>query len=136
MAAHLRVISQSHKNRRATKTALLSLKFCPRVEELEPREVPALTITVNTTDDTDARDNKLSIREAILLSNSKGATPAGLTVAEQAQVVANPGTNVINFNIGNGDQRIEVLLASGGALPAIDSEPVIINGAPPAGVLV
>jgi hypothetical protein len=62
-------------------------------------------MTVNTTDDVNARNNELSIREAILLSEGT-LQVAQLTAAEQAQVANDPNSNgnIIRFDIGEWDQ--------------------------------
>ncbi|MFY9557501.1 MAG: BACON domain-containing carbohydrate-binding protein, partial [Blastocatellia bacterium] len=56
-------------------------------------------ITVNTNLDSNDRDNVLTFREAILISNGELSVGA-LTAAEQAQVVGTPGSmDEIRFNI-------------------------------------
>src|SRR6185295_9734172 len=56
-------------------------------------------ITVNSNLDNNERDNKLTLREAILISNGE-LLVAALTPAEQAQVVGTPGPlDRIEFNI-------------------------------------
>ena len=105
----------------------------PRLESLEDRRLlslfPGLTITVNTSADENARDNTLSLREAIEVAN--GTLPfTALSPQEQALVsippIAPAGTpDTIDFNIpGSGVQTITVLNS---ALPAI-SYPVLIDG--------
>jgi hypothetical protein len=105
------------------------VKVRPRCEELEPRCVPA-TITVNDTGDANARDNVLTLREALMVDSGTLAVNA-LTAAEQAQVVGNPVTDAINtiqFNIGNGAQ----VIAPTAALPSIDHR-TTLDGTAPAG---
>src|SRR5262245_46585633 len=59
------------------------------VEPLENRSLLAAVITVNSADDTDARDTVLTLREAIEVSN-RTLSVATLTASEQAQVVGTP----------------------------------------------
>lgn len=95
-------------------------------ERLENRRLLAAVLTVNSTLDTDARDNFLTLREAILVNNRTLAV-ATLNAAEQAQVVGTPtnaDTDTIAFNIpGSGVQSISTATA----LPAI-TDPAIIDG--------
>ncbi len=95
-----------------------------RVESLESRQLMAI-ITVNTTADTNLRDNVLTLREAIQLSNNDGSLPIGnLSAAELALVSGSLSSpNTIEFSIGSGFASIQL----GSALPAITS-PVIIDG--------
>src|SRR5437660_1055130 len=100
-----------------------SLRFRPSFERLETRFSPALIMTVNTLGDSDQRDNVLSFREAIELSN--GTLAVGqLTQAEQQQAVAGGIINTVKFDIINGFANIAVT----GALPTIQTNPVIIDG--------
>jgi hypothetical protein len=95
----------------------------PAPELLEPRSLLA-TITVNTAADVDARDQTLSLREAIEIANGTLQLTA-LTTQERAQVAtvpANPTT--IAFNVpGIGVQTIALRQP----LPAITA-PVVIDG--------
>jgi parallel beta-helix repeat protein len=88
----------------------------------------AATITVNSTDDSNARNSVLTLREAILIANGTLNLPT-LTAAEQAQINGTIGTGVdrdkIAFNIGAiGSQQ---LIQPAFALPPI-SDRVIIDG--------
>src|SRR6185436_6358524 len=72
--------------------------------------VPGAIITVNSSDDSNNRNNVLTLREAILLANggtsaSGGLSKAELTPAESAQVQGTPSANQfdeIRFNIPGG----------------------------------
>jgi hypothetical protein len=71
------------------------------LEPLEDRLLLAATITVNSTLDTDARDDVLTLREAIEVSNLT-LDVASLTTQEQAQVIGTPTSNdtdTVAFNI-------------------------------------
>ena len=59
------------------------------VEALEPRELLAAAITVNSTADANVRDAVLTLREAILVNNRTLAV-GSLSAAEQAQVSGSP----------------------------------------------
>jgi CSLREA domain-containing protein len=77
------------------------------VESLEQRALLS-TITVNSTEDTNARDNNITLREAILLANGD-LLYGQLSTQEQSLLDAppTPGPNTIVFNIpGNGVQTI------------------------------
>lgn len=64
---------------------------------------PSAIITVNSSADTNVRDNVLTLREAILLANEDLLKPA-LTPAEQQQVQGTPapGLDEVRFAIGAG----------------------------------
>ena len=66
---------------------------------------PSAIITVNSTADTNTRDNVITLREAILLSNGD-LLKSALTPAEQAQVLGTPapGLDEVRFNIPAGNQ--------------------------------
>jgi CSLREA domain-containing protein len=82
----------------------------------------AATITVNSTNDTQANDGQCTLREGIIAANTNTAsgTKAGECVA------GSPGLDSIVFDIGSGNPTININNPSGG-LPAI-TEPVSING--------
>jgi VCBS repeat-containing protein len=96
------------------------------VEQLEDRSLLAATITVNSVLDTNVRDNVLTLREAILISD-RALSVASLTGDEQFQVVGTPtsmDTDTIAFNIpGTGVRTI----SPDSALPLI-TDPVVIDG--------
>jgi hypothetical protein len=72
--------------------------------------VPSAILTVNSSADTNARDNVLTLREAILLANGDPVLPlASLTAAEQGQIqgVPAPGLDEIRFNIPSGSLSSE-----------------------------
>jgi hypothetical protein len=96
------------------------------VEQLEDRAMLAATITVNSVADINARDDALTLREAILINN-RTLDVALLTAAEQVYVSGTPtsaDTDTIAFNIpGQGMQTI----SPASSLAAI-TEPVIIDG--------
>ena len=78
---------------------------------------PEAIITVNSTSDLEARNNVITLREALLLNNGT-LSLASLTTAEQAQVSGVPagsGAGEINFNIGPRTPTITV----DGSLPDI-----------------
>jgi hypothetical protein len=97
-----------------------------RLEELEPREVPA-TLVVNMIQDPSAptpRAPGLSLREAIECVNAQGFIP-GLSESARKQITGTWGKDdTILFNIGEGTQTIKIY---GTPLPAI-TKPVTING--------
>src|SRR5262245_33788291 len=74
------------------------------IESLEPRNLLAATITVNSTADTVVADSVLTLREAIKVSNGE-LHLTDLSAQEQALVSGSPtgGTNTISFNFGNSD---------------------------------
>lgn len=83
-------------------------RFAPFVEELEQRTVPNATITVNTHLDVQAKDNDLSLREAILLANGT-LTLNDLSANEKALVMGTPAANQadkIHFNLANPNNAI------------------------------
>jgi uncharacterized repeat protein (TIGR01451 family) len=98
-----------------------------RLEVLESRRLLA-TLTVNTTQDANARDAVLSLREAILVANGS-LDPATLSTEEAAQVVGSVNTgptdrDQIHFDIpAAGVQTITL----SSALPTI-IDPVVIDG--------
>lgn len=98
----------------------------PQYEQLENRALLAAVITVNSTLDSNVRDNFLTLRESILVSNRTLAV-ATLSAAEQAQVSGSPtnaDTDTIGFNIpGAGVQSISTATA----LPAL-TDPAIVDG--------
>lgn len=87
-------------------------------------------ITVNSSDDTNIRDNLLTLREAILLSNggtsaSGGLSKAELTSAERAQVQGTPGANQldeIRFNIPPISQGSAPAFMNGAAATTSEAE--------------
>ncbi|HBB94854.1 MAG TPA: hypothetical protein DC054_05635, partial [Blastocatellia bacterium] len=94
---------------RLNEAALSSLVIL-RNDETAPSivpQAPVAIITVNSSDDTNVRDNVLTLREAILLANggtsaNGGLSKAELTPAEQAQVQGTPNGNQLDevrFNI-------------------------------------
>ena len=91
---------------------------------MEDRLLPSLTILVNTAADENTRDNTLSLREAIELSNGT-LSVSDLSPAEHALVSSDSlsGPNTIDFKIGSGVQTI----APTSALPTITA-PVVIDG--------
>lgn len=95
-------------------------------EQLEPRFALAASITVNTVVDDDVRDDFLTLREAILITNRTLAIE-DLTGGEKSQVVGTPtdsDRDTIGFNIpGEGVHRIVVVPD----LPPI-TDSVIIDG--------
>jgi predicted outer membrane repeat protein len=85
--------------------------FRPALEALEDRQAPAV-LTVNTTADNTAKDNSLTLREAIMVVD--GNLGRSLTTGEKAQVSGTLGTNdTIQFNLPSGAQTITL---TGGAL--------------------
>lgn len=87
---------------------------------------PAAIITVNSNSDINVRDNFLTFREAILVSNGALGL-AALSAAEQAQVSgtpASPGLDEIRFNIGGGGAQTIALRSS---LPTV-TDAVTIDG--------
>src|SRR5689334_20402049 len=96
------------------------------LEPLEDRSLLAVTITVNSVLDNDARDAGLTLREAIEINNGWLAV-GSLSAQEQAQVTGTlvaGDKNTINFNIsGTGVHTIN----SSSGLPGV-SAPVIIDG--------
>src|SRR5262245_65395029 len=71
------------------------------LEQLEGRSLMAAVITVNSIQDNDVRDESLTLREAIEISN-RTLDVASLTSTEQAQVSGTPtdaDTDAISFNI-------------------------------------
>jgi parallel beta-helix repeat protein len=99
------------------------------LEQLEERRLLA-TLLVNTTADNNARDNYLSLREAILLTNGDPAlTYNMLTAAEKNQIInGQPGANqqdTIQFTIGNFPNQIQLT----SALPVV-TDSIIIDGTP------
>ena len=100
-----------------------------KVECLEMRLVPAwprtATMTVNTTNDDNARDGVLSLREGIMLANG-GLNVNVLDANERKQVLGTPAANQwdgILFAVGNGPQVIQ----PAANLPTI-TDRVTING--------
>ncbi|HWB10980.1 MAG TPA: Calx-beta domain-containing protein [Pirellulales bacterium] len=94
------------------------------VEGLEQRRLLAV-ITVNSTGDSNQRDDNLTLREAILLANGD-LSYSSLTDSEKTLVSDLPAANQldsINFEIGSGLQTITVA----SALPDI-TDSVIIDG--------
>ena len=69
---------------------------------------PSAIITVNSSADTNIRDNVLTLREAILLAN-EDLLKSALTAAEQQQVQGTPapGLDEVRFNIGAGNAPVE-----------------------------
>ena len=71
------------------------------LEPLEPRDLLAAVITVNSTLDTDVRDTVLTLREAIEINN-RTLLIANLSPQERQQVVGTPldtDADTIAFNI-------------------------------------
>src|SRR5947208_15967129 len=71
------------------------------LEQLADRRMLSAVITVNSTDDSDIRDNVLTLREAIEVNN-RTLSVNSLTSSEQLQVVGTPSstdTDTIAFNI-------------------------------------
>ncbi len=108
-----------------------STPFRPMVERLEERAVPAI-ITVNSVADNDVRDDFLTLREAIMLTD-RDLRYEDLRPKEQDQVditVGMPGdparTDIINFNIGNNPDQVQTITLTND-LPAI-KHTVRING--------
>jgi CSLREA domain-containing protein len=101
--------------------------YTDQIGEVVLREVrPApLTFTVNSTADTNIRDNVLTLREAILVANGF-LHISDLSPAEQQQLTPNPaaGKDTIAFNIPGGGVQTITLQSQ---LPAI-TDSVIING--------
>ena len=122
------------KKKQARKDRKLSRKRVARptdrrpvqFERLEDRTLLAALITVNSTLDSNLRDDFLTIRESILVSNRTLAV-ATLTTLEQAQVSGTPtstDTDTIGFNIpGVGVQTITPTTG----LPFV-TDPAIIDG--------
>ena len=106
----------------------LQSRRCRRLtlEPLEDRSLLAATITVNSTLDTVAPDNFLTLREALQVNN-RTLDVATLSSAEQQQIVGTPtanDTDTIAFNIpGSGVHTI----TPSSPLPTI-TDPVVING--------
>lgn len=69
---------------------------------------PSAIITVNSSADTNVRDNFLTLREAILLAN-EDLLKSALTAAEQQQVQGTPapGLDEVRFNIAAGNPPAE-----------------------------
>jgi len=69
---------------------------------------PSAIITVNSSADTNVRDNVLTLREAILLAN-EDLLKSALTAAEQQQVQGTPapGLDEVRFNIAPGSPPAE-----------------------------
>ncbi|MEW6207232.1 MAG: FG-GAP-like repeat-containing protein [Acidobacteriota bacterium] len=102
---------------------------------------PQAIITVNNPGDSNSRDDALTLREAMLVSNGTLAK-SSLTLAEQAQVngtPATPGLDEIRFNIGSGTQTItptsflpsitDAVVIDGTTQPGFAGHPVIeLNG--------
>jgi parallel beta-helix repeat protein len=95
-------------------------------EPLEDRSLLAAIITVNSVLDTNARDDALTLREAIMINN-RTLPVASLSAAEQSLVSGTPqstNADTISFNIpGDGLQQINL----SSALPEI-TDSVIIDG--------
>ena len=93
--------------------------------------MPVAVLTVNSSLDTNARDNLITLREAILLANGDASLPfASLTVAEQSQITGTPAGNQldeIRFDLLTGDTSIEAGASGLGALPII-RDAVTIDG--------
>src|SRR4051794_21271032 len=81
----------------------------PRIEILENRHLLSATITVDTIADTDARNDVLSLREAIEVANGQ-LSASDLSPRERAQVQGDPAgqaPNRIDFSIpGEGVRTI------------------------------
>jgi hypothetical protein len=111
------------------------LRFHPQLEELERRLAPAV-FAVNSLADTNQRDNVLTFREALMVTQNPNMFKQ-LTAAERGQIIgqlAVPGKpDEIVFNIPNAQNTPQTILA-GSAEPAINMKPVIIDGTPPAGL--
>jgi beta-propeller repeat-containing protein/BACON domain-containing protein/all-beta uncharacterized protein/S-layer family protein len=75
--------------------------------------MPGAVITVNSSDDTNVRDSVITLREAILLSNSE-LLKSALTAAEQLQVSGTPapGLDEVRFNIPAAAQANNVDVSS------------------------
>src|SRR5690349_15559718 len=98
-----------NKRCKPRRVSMIRPRFRPQLEQLELRLAPA-TLTVSSVADTNNRDNFLTFREALMVT--QGALPvANLTKQEQAQIVgklAVPGTpDTIKFAIGNAQQTIQ-----------------------------
>lgn len=92
------------------------------VESVESR-VLLSTLIVNSTDDDNLRDTKLTLREAILVANGDLLFD-DLSDEEQAQITIEPGVDRIHFDLPeNGDLTI----APTSALPAV-TESVVLDG--------
>src|SRR5262249_34246004 len=98
------------------------------LEQFEDRRMLTATITVNSTDDSNTRDNVLTLREAILVNNL--ALPVNaLTTAEQLQVVGTPDgvkANTIRFNIQTSSPGVQTIRPTT-SLPPI-SAPATVDG--------
>jgi filamentous hemagglutinin len=103
---------------------------CLRLEELEPREVPAIQ-TVNSVADNNSRDDLLTLREAIMVVN--GTLPlVQLFPFEQAQINGDLGEAdeiVFDFTSGMGalNPPAYPIIKVQSALPRIE-EPVTVDG--------
>ena len=97
----------------------------PGLEAVEPRVLLSL-LTVNSAGDTNARDNVLTLREAIQVSNGTLAFGT-LDASEQAQVdtAASTTRNTVAFNIAGGGSAATITVSS--ALNQITT-PVLIDG--------
>src|SRR5437762_2947700 len=90
------------------------------LEQFEDRRMLTATITVDSTDDSNTRDNVLTLREAILVNNL--ALPVNsLTSSEQLRVNGTPDgvkLNTIAFNIQSSVPGVQTISPTT-ALPAI-----------------
>jgi uncharacterized repeat protein (TIGR01451 family) len=101
------------------------------LEQFEDRRVLSAIITVNSTDDSDVRDNVLTLREAIEVSNNDGTLAVNsLSSAERQQVNGLPDgvkPNTIAFSIQSSVPGTVQTISPTSALPAI-AAPVLIDG--------
>ena len=101
-----------------------SRRFAPRAEPLDRRDLMAV-LTVNTIADNDARDDALTLREAIEVAQGDLAL-ADLTDAEKAQVVgtlAGTAPDTIAFHL----REANLVSAIATPLPVI-RVPIVIDG--------
>ncbi len=97
------------------------------VADVPPPMADGATITVNGVKDSNDRDEVLTLREAILVSNRTLAV-SGLTTEEKAQINGTPDANtrdIIRFNIPA--DSIKTIIVGTGGLPYI-FDPVFIDG--------
>jgi parallel beta-helix repeat protein len=93
----------------------------PQLEALEDRRLLTAYVVTTTFDkQNDTTPGELTLRDALIAIN---------TQAKSGNAPAGTATNSINFNIGNGAEKISV---TEGALPAINKN-VVIDGTPPGG---
>ncbi|MEL7509104.1 MAG: cell envelope biogenesis protein OmpA, partial [Cyanobacteria bacterium J06554_1] len=110
-------------------TAATSPSLAQTVETSGPTHFPKVQIKVNSPQDGPImRDNQLTLREAIAITNGT-LTTAELSNAEQQQVAPGSTNSVIAFDLPADDTTIELQ----SLLPALAQPGLVIDGTTQAG---